>query len=90
MKKGDRVKIDINAVELDKKKLQSSYLGTGLSPNHPFFTCGLHDEILKRVNSGQNPTIVSIVKMRYATRYANLIFDDGFECGLDVDKITKI
>jgi len=90
MKKGDKVKIDVNAIELDQKKFKNSHLGTGLSPNHIFFSFSLHDEILKRIKLGQNPTIESIVKPRRGDQYVNLVFDDGFKCGVDIEKISKI
>ena len=88
MKKGDKVTIDVNAAELAYKKLQSAHLGTGLSANHPFFSTSLHPEIIKRAKAGQTATITGISHSR--GKYANLKFDDGFECGMDCDDLTKI
>jgi len=77
MRKGTEVLIDHDAL-LKRENPIKDMLGDLYNPD--IHSLGDNtDEIIKRSQNGDNPKITSVVD----DNYINLIYSDGFECGIE-------
>lgn len=84
IKKGDKVKINLDMYNVEKD--------TGIN-NIPFAELSHFSnksEIIKRTKEGMVATVTSTNFKTSFNGWANLEFEDGFECGEDFENLIKI
>ena len=85
MKKKDKVRLDLSALESNWK---NDPLRNILPKDHPWFEETEHKRTLfAKAKNGDVATIISVDSLY---EYCNLVFDDGFECGAYKKDLTPV
>lgn len=87
-RKGDFVTIDPEKYSKNKEAKKRTMMKMGLPASHPFIQeFDAPDEILKRAQAGEIATVTRADNARSTEAYADLKFEDGFECGVTFDEL---